>query len=321
MLSDIEMARKADTLKPQDIEDDLTKSGLRIQPYPSDFYPATAKKIKCYLEVYDLDKAESDSALLSYKIIKLPTFEVLNEWGMVERIKPISKSSHYKEIDINDLPSGHYRLQLALISSKGKILSLKDKSIFRSNPTSDEAQSTTELAPKISTVGTFVDSIKGRNIKQYLYHLGAIASKAESGTINTLVASTDYALMRSFYLEFWNRRNKVQAYEMHTDYRALVKEAYRKYGQKSKPLLESDRARVYLRFGEPNQILTEQTDLSSNGNLVYEIWQYYSLERTGQTGVDFVFVRESSSSQYVLVHSTATGERRNDNWRSSSRIR
>jgi GWxTD domain-containing protein len=166
-----------------------------------------------------------------------------------------------------------------------------------------------------------VDTIKGRNIKQYVYHLGAIASKAESGTINTLVQSNDYALMRSFYLEFWNRRNKIQAFELHNNYRTEVKEAYRKYGQKSKPLLESDRARIYLRYGEPNQILNEQTDLSNSSGMVYEIWQYYNLEKTGQTGVDFVFIRESSSSQYVLVHSNATGERRNDNWRSGTRIR
>ncbi len=320
IISDIQMVRSA--TKSEDQTDPMVKSGLRLTPYPSDFYPATITSIKCYQEIYDLNRYVSDTsaAALSFRIIKLPTFEILESWGGISRVLPKPTVAIFKEIDIAELPSGHYRLQLALLSPDGKIMALRDKNFYRSNPTSDQSKTTSILAPTVVTAGTFVDTIKGRSIKQYVYHLKAIASRAEAGTIDILIQGSDYASMRSFYLEFWQRRDKAQAYDLHADYRAQVIEAQNRFGSRSKPLLESDRARVFLRYGLPNQMLNEQTDnnrqANANPNMTYEIWQYYSLEKTKQSSVEFVFIRDLSSSQFVLVHSNATGERRSDNWRS-----
>lgn len=325
IMSDIQWARSVDQLGEKERPDDFTKSGIRLKPYPSDYYGAENKTIKSYVEIYGLNNAlpDTNTAVLTYRILKLPTFELLEEFGGIKRVKPAQAIPVFKQIDISELPSGQYRLQLALVGPGSKILALQDKNFFKSNPLFDKDKTTSETGSLVNTKGTFVDTIQGKVIKQYVTHLAAIATRAEIGTIDLLSQGTDYVAMRSFYLEFWQRRNKQDPFKEHREYRRLVKEAYEKYGLRSKPLLESARARVWLRYGEPNQILNEASDpmrqYNVNQGMLYEVWRYFNLERTGQTDVEFVFIRDEITSQFTLVHSNAQGERRNDTWRQSGR--
>lgn len=321
--SDVQLVRKVTPASATDLQSQYVKSGIVLEPSPSNFLSAERTSLMFYTELYDAPQLMQDSsAALSYRILKLPTFEVLGSFGATKRITLAPVLPLLREIDITELPSGHYRLQLSLLNRDGKIIGLQDKQFYRSNPTYDATRAMTEKGKTPPPASTWADTISGRHIKQYVYHAGAIASKAEYATIENLIQGTDYALMRSFYTEFWERRDKVDPYEAHWQYRRKVREAQTRFGSKSRPLLDFDRARVFLKYGEPNQVLDEMTDPArnmANTGLRYERWRYYALERFGGQAADFIFLRDEATSQYVLTHSTAPNERRNDNWQMLTR--
>lgn len=71
---------------------------------------------------------------------------------------------------------------------------------------------------------------------------------------------------------------------------------------------KTDRGRVYLLYGEPDDI---ERMPSTNVTQAYQIWHYEKI----QGGVEFIFADLRGFNRYDLLHSTARGERRNNNWR------
>jgi GWxTD domain-containing protein len=69
----------------------------------------------------------------------------------------------------------------------------------------------------------------------------------------------------------------------------------------------TDMGRVYIKYGEPSEI---ERHTSSRGEKPWEKWNYNELKG----GVYFIFVDEDGSGVYRLVHSTMTGEVRDDSW-------
>ena len=74
---------------------------------------------------------------------------------------------------------------------------------------------------------------------------------------------------------------------------------------------ETDRGRVYLQYGPPNQLDGNEHDANA---YPYEIWQYYKLN--SQSNVKFVFCNaDLASNDYKLIHSDAHGELNDPRWR------
>ncbi|MCK7531387.1 MAG: GWxTD domain-containing protein [Marinilabiliales bacterium] len=82
----------------------------------------------------------------------------------------------------------------------------------------------------------------------------------------------------------------------------------------STPILkgyESDRGRVYLKYGPPNAI-SESYD--EPATYPYEIWHYYVI-KDGQRNKKFVFYsRDIVTNDFQLLHSDVTGELSNYRW-------
>ena len=83
------------------------------------------------------------------------------------------------------------------------------------------------------------------------------------------------------------------------------------YGTTIEYGFETDRGRVRLTYGAPTDILESERE---PGALPYEIWQYNRLD-DGQMNVKFVFYNpDLVTNNYVLIHSTANGEIKNEYW-------
>ena len=73
----------------------------------------------------------------------------------------------------------------------------------------------------------------------------------------------------------------------------------------------TDRGRVYLQYGAPNDVKSVPSDPVT---LPYEIWDYYYLNN--QSNVKFVFYDPVlTGNDYELLHSNLYGEVQNPNWR------
>ena len=87
---------------------------------------------------------------------------------------------------------------------------------------------------------------------------------------------------------------------------ALANERYPRFGKEG---WRTDRGRVLIVYGEPDQI--DRHPSESEGK-PYETWQYYQLEG----GVEFDFLDRNGFGNYELVNSTKRGEIRDDDWQS-----
>jgi hypothetical protein len=70
---------------------------------------------------------------------------------------------------------------------------------------------------------------------------------------------------------------------------------------------KTDRGRVYILYGEPDEIRRYP---STQNSRPYETWLYRQLEN----GVEFDFIDRSGFGDYVLVNSTKRGEIQDDQW-------
>jgi len=71
---------------------------------------------------------------------------------------------------------------------------------------------------------------------------------------------------------------------------------------------KTDQGRVYLLYGEPDEI---DRYPSSLGERPYEIWYYNKIEG----GIEFVFVDLTGFGEMQLVHSTSRNEIQDYDWR------
>lgn len=104
-----------------------------------------------------------------------------------------------------------------------------------------------------------------------------------------------------FYDDFWNSRPGE-----HEDYIIRAELVASRFGTHGKEGFETDRGRVYLIFGEPDE--TEQNPFSTT-QAPYEMWLYYSSQQE-----DFVFADLMGNGDYLQVYSTVEGEISYSNW-------
>ena len=91
----------------------------------------------------------------------------------------------------------------------------------------------------------------------------------------------------------------IEVQKVNHAYRTMIRKGY-----------ETDRGRVYLQYGPPNNIAAVNSDPNS---YPYEIWHYYTL--SNQRNKKFVFYEpDLVTNDYELIHSDAIGEVNNPAW-------
>lgn len=112
-----------------------------------------------------------------------------------------------------------------------------------------------------------------------------------------------------FLTNFWNGLDddpRTVAHPVRDDYYERVRQASNYYRSGLTPRgWDSDRGRILLRYGAPDGIERHPNDFNRRP---FEVWTYSS------SRMNFVFVDVSQTGNYLLVHSTAPNEIRNEYW-------
>ncbi|MCK6692904.1 MAG: GWxTD domain-containing protein [Thermoanaerobaculia bacterium] len=75
---------------------------------------------------------------------------------------------------------------------------------------------------------------------------------------------------------------------------------------------ETDRGRIFMRYGRPDDLVHVEDDPSAPP---YEVWVYYNFPKTRQKNVKFLFYNPSLAGEdFILLHSNARGEINNPRW-------
>ena len=292
-------------------ENILSKNGYDLVPYISNFYPESKNKLTYYSEIYNSDKLlgpDSKYLVTSYiqTVDKAKKLEKYIQYKK-ETAKPVNIL--FNEFNITDLESGNYLLVIEARNKENNLIGLNKLFFQRSNP---RIKMDIDDLAKVNVENSFASKINNSDtLRQYIKYLEPISSFQEAGFSAVHLRTADQETLQKYFYSFWYSRNKLEPEREWEKYLDEVNKVNLAYSTQISKGYETDRGRVYLKYGPPNAISESYNEPAA---YPYEIWHYYVLGN-GQRDRKFVFYsKDIVTNDFTLLHSDATGEYANYRW-------
>lgn len=289
---------------------EFAKSGYEIKPYMSAYYPEYIEKIAFYAEIY----FESQSVTNEEKFVLTQYLTTTDQEQALENFSKMSKVSAKEvhpllsSIDIKQLPTGNYYLILELKNRENKIISKEKIQFERYNPTAALSDVTIN---ETTIEGTFVDQYNNiDSLNDFIACLKPIASNGENDMILIQLKNGNALSKKQFMYLFWKGRDNKNPEGAWLVYKQKVNLVNRMFGTRIKRGYDTERGRVYLKYGAPNQITDRPNEPSA---YPYQIWQYYKADKYNNKFFLF-YMPDLVSNDYELLNSDVPGEYRNPRW-------
>lgn len=303
-LSSVQLARGIE--RSEDPSDPFAKSGLRVRPNPSAFYGEGAPAIAYYAEVYRPPASGDEYTLLTYLAESDQAGPMAGHQRRTTRsVRPVDVIAG--QLDVSDVPSGIYYLRLVVLDAGNEAVAEQSKRVYVINP--DIARADDGVA-EMDYEATLFAAMGEEELERGLRHVRVLASGREVAQIEALTSDDD---RRQFLASFWRNRDTDgrpgvnEALRGFNERLALVNERYREGGRDG---FDTERGRVYLKYGPPSEV--DRRAFDSNAN-PHEVWTYENIPGEGRSM--FVFVDRYGAGSYELVYSDVTGETSMANWR------
>ncbi|HOZ31042.1 MAG TPA: GWxTD domain-containing protein [Bacteroidales bacterium] len=289
----------------------LTKNGYDLLPYISNFYPQNFNKISFYTEIYNTDKLIQGEFLVRYYIESFETYKEFEEYSRFKKLSSAEIIPFIGEINIESLASGNYNLVVE-VKNRDNVSLQKTKFFFqRSNTTENDLTALNEMIKEYDITTSFAGDMKNKDsVFLYVSCLRPIADMNEQKFIDYQAKYASLEELQNYFLQFWLTRNNVNPGEIWKQYKDQVEFVDRNYRTPINRGFETDRGRVYLQYGVPNDIYVSKHEPSA---YPYEIWHYYRVRN--ENNKKFIFYNPNiAGKEYELLHSDLTGEIKTPNW-------
>lgn len=289
-----------------------TKYGFNLPPLYYNYVHEEQYVLPFALEVYNTRKVLGDGQPLKAKcyvehyenkLVALPNQMVTKDLQTSDVVLVFDR------INIFKLPSGNYNMVVELYDSKDSLLLINKLFFQRSNPSIKLDLADYEA---VDVKGSFVTKIEDRKVlEEYIRSLYPISTGLENEFFDTRMKNISTEELQRFFYAFWLTRNPNDPEGAWNKYNKMVQMVQERFGSVQEKGYKTDRGRVYLQYGQPNDI----TEVPSDPVTVpYEIWHYYYLD--DQPNVKFVFYNPSLiGNDYDLLHSNKYGEPHDTNWK------
>jgi GWxTD domain-containing protein len=286
-------------------ESNFVKSGYHMIPLISSFFPSDLNKIPAYYEVYNSNKIGDSIVGIIQKIFNDDSGEELEDFASFTRAEAAEVIPMMKTLDISKLNTGNYRLEVILTDKKLNPISKSSYLFQRSNDLEIEFN-----PENIVLDPAFQNTITEDSVFYYLESLIPIAKPAEIKNLITTYKTKDKLKSRKHIQAFWVQTAEKNNYEAWIKYKTQVQQAEKMYHTNYQQGFETDRGRVFLKYGAPNNIVSKET---SPSEYPYEIWTYNKIGKFSNRR--FVFYNpDLVNNAYRLLHSDMLGELKNPAW-------
>lgn len=309
-ISDITLAEK---ISQEETENIYSKSGYEIIPSVINFYSGKQKELGFYAEVYGADKALAgeDAYMISYAVMDVNNQKVVNGLRKFKKANPAPIEVAMAVFNIEDLPSGNYNFMIEVRNKKNELLESKFIGFQRSKPVDPDA-TIEEINQNVDIENTFV---KAYNTVDSLYfYLGSLLPISEVHDyeiIELAMESKKVNIMQQVLYNYCTKIFPLNTSDEFDIYKKVVLTVDDKYRTLTAPGHETDRGRVFLKYGQPTEIIIGQEP----GTLPYELWTYNEVTSTNQTNVKTIFYNPNiGTNTYPILHSEIRGEITNDRW-------
>lgn len=293
----------AETASPTEKTTAFSKSGYDIIPRISTFYPSESSAIPVYFEVYNANQL-SDSITVVQKLYNTETIRDITTYTSYNTFKNESVVPVFKLLQIDSLETGSYTLEYAIFHHDSLLVS-NTYEFDRVNKQTIVNTANIVLDPN------FQLSITDDSVRFYLASLIPISGRAQTKSIVRALKSKNEENQRKMIQAFWSETDPINPYETWMKYKAQVYYVETLFKTNIRSGFETDRGRVYLKYGAPNRIMEREI---SSSEYPYEMWQYYTIGRFRNK--KFIFYNpDLVNNNYVLLHSDMIGELKNPNWK------
>jgi len=280
------------------------KNSYEVTPNPLNVYTEILPVRLYYAELYNLADDSSSTPLRLFK-------QIVNSKGLVlaasEKSIPRNNNSIVEvgTFNLSKYPTDSYNIILSLIDTLSKSGVSSTKRFFVYNPNIKDTINV--VKGNFDLLSSEFGIMSDEECDEMFAGIKYIASDKEIDQYDKLDSLT---AKQEYLLNFWRIRDSEPSTpenEFKIEYSKRLKEANDKFKSFSKPGFKSDRGRILLTYGNPDEIERHPNDTDKKP---YEIWYYNAIEG----GVVFVFGDISGYGDFELLHSNKRGELRDDNW-------
>ncbi len=295
--SDLELCS---TIKSSQLDDDpFFKNSLEVVPNPTLVFGITAHPVVFnYLELYNLKRGKK----YTVKTLIIDSNEKIVRESSKTRKYEVRDAIEAGTTNVTAILSGKYRFRFLLFDRSSREQARAEKTFFVYNPHLQAPLLTTPSFQRIELTG-LSEELLSAEFRQARY----IATEQK---IKLFAQLNSDAGKREFMERFWDdieRGSFDRPPIKRAAYLQRVAEANERYRAMGKKGWRTDRGRIYILYGDPDEI---DRFPSLGESKPYEIWRYYRIEN----GVEFVFVDRIGYGDDELVHSTKRDEFRDDQW-------
>ena len=282
--------------------DSFVKSGLVVRPNPDTFYGQGLAAIPYYAEIYSPASDGDEYTLLTFLTEANQPNPLPGKQTRAQRTaRPVDVI--VGQMDVSDLPSGIYALNLAVLGPGNAAIAESRKRVFVINPDVERPGGT----PSLDYEETLFAVMTGEELDLNLQHAQVVSSQTEQAQISDLRANGADEERRGFLASFWRSRDEApnplvnDAYEQFQERLRIANQSFREPGLGDG--FKSDRGRTYIKYGPPANV---QRNTFDKDLIPHEVWQYESIP--GEGASLFVFADRYGASRFELIHSTVRGE-------------
>lgn len=296
----------AEVATPTEVVSSLYKSGYEIIPRISNFYGQEMSFMPYYVELYNTNLIADSVFGLKQSVINTTTNTAVDGFSRFTKLTTSEVIPVFRKLDLTKLPSGSYALRLEMVDRNNVPVSGTQNYFFDRVNSIEDVQDIT----KIVLDPAFQQSITDDSLRYYLASLIPIARPAEARSILATLKSKNSDFYRKHIQQFWVQTSGPDAYNAWLSYKRTVLLVQTLFGTKMLAGYETDRGRVYLQYGVPNNVVTKE---SSPSEYPYEIWTYNKIKNFSNKR--FIFYNpDLVTENYRLLHSDMVGEVQNYKW-------
>lgn len=294
-----------------DQEDRGPSLGRNFQPLLSNQALVNQDTLFFFVHFYNLERAvPTDSFIIKQSILQ--GNQVI--FSQINRKEKRPFNLHQGDLDITRLPSHPYYLLLEIWDSRmEQVFYSVSKRFYVSN-----SREESEFARYVESVyaGDLFNNFDERELDYYLRTLQVLSSPQELIFARAL---DTYQQKRNYLYSFWNHRKQEgeNILDLWKGYLTVLSFVNKNYVSGPQEGWQSDRGKVMLKYGAPNDIRKYAPTPEQYG---YETWHYDRLDN--QSDILFVFIqRPTPPNHFQLIHSNKYGEQGNEQWYAQLTIR
>ncbi|MDX2286661.1 MAG: GWxTD domain-containing protein [Bacteroidia bacterium] len=261
-----------------------------------------------YQEIYHADQLFQEPFLIRCVIYqgdnRLWSYETAGQGR-----QPRSVNVYKEQIDISNLSSNIYYLQVELVNSRNVAVQTYRQKFYVYN-----SRKETEEALNLTSYNREADLFNEYPEPQLDYYLRTLIWRATEQEERFIQALGTYEQKKNFLYSFFEKRRSSPQQEVMALWRGHLT-ALDYVNQHFKSVLregwQTDRGRVFLQYGIPNDV---ERFPAQSAVIPHEIWRYNRLG--SQSNIVFVFYDpDVATNEYPLLHSNKYGELNNPRWR------